>query len=106
MRGRIGIILGFVALAVGPAAAQRSTQIVISQPADATPMDPGRSTQVLTVNYSFNLYATLPRWDAPLNPHPGLPPSGKAINAPTGGVSLRPDVKSHDGRPLTPESCR
>src|SRR5436190_2007397 len=106
MRGRIGIILGFVALAVGPAAAQRSTQIVISQPADATTMDPGRSTQVLTVNYFFNLYDTLTRWDAALKLHPGLATSWKAINDTTWEVRLRPDVKFHDGSPLTAEDVK
>ena len=35
------------------------TQITIAQPAEATTMDPGRSTQVLTVNYFYNLYDTL-----------------------------------------------
>src|SRR5438034_999899 len=106
MRGRIGIILGFVALVVGPAAAQRSTQIVISQPADATTMDPGRSSQVLTVNYFFNLYDTLTRWDAALKLHPGLATSWKAINDTTWEVRLRPDVKFHDGSPLTAEDVK
>ena len=31
----------------------QGTQITISQPAEATTMDPGRSTQVLTVNYFY-----------------------------------------------------
>jgi ABC-type transport system substrate-binding protein len=38
-------------------------QITIAPPAEATTMDPGRSTQVLTVNYFVNLYDTLTRWD-------------------------------------------
>ena len=41
-------------LAAGPAFAQ-PVQITISQPAEATTMDPGRSTQVLTVNYITNV---------------------------------------------------
>jgi len=47
--------------AAWPAMAQPA-QIVISQPAEATTMDPGRSAQVLTVNYFVNLYDTLTRW--------------------------------------------
>ena len=47
-----------VLLAAVPAYAQPA-QITISQPAEATTMDPGRSTQVLTVNYFYNLYDTL-----------------------------------------------
>ena len=106
MFGRIGIILVLFALAAAPAAAQRPTQIVISQPADATTMDPGRSTQVLTVNYFFNLYDTLTRWDASLKLHPALATSWKAINETTWEVTLRPDVKFHDGSPLTAEDVK
>ncbi|PYO00967.1 MAG: hypothetical protein DMD91_09425 [Candidatus Rokuibacteriota bacterium] len=106
MFGRIGIILVLAALAAAPADAQRSTQIVISQPADATTMDPGRSTQVLTVNYFFNLYDTLTRWDASLKLHPALATSWKAVNDTTWEVTLRPDVKFHDGSPLTSEDVK
>src|SRR5947207_11698424 len=106
MRGRIGIILGFVALVVGPAAAQRSTQIVISQPADATTMDPGRSTQVLTVNYFANLYDTLTRWDSSLKLQPGLAVAWKNVNETTWEVTLRSGVKFHDGSPLTAEDVK
>src|SRR5437762_5582304 len=92
---------------VGEAPAQsRSATITISQPADATTMDPGRSTQVLTVNYFFNLYDTLTRWDAALKLHPGLATSWKAINDTTWEVRLRPDVKFHDGSPLTAEDVK
>ena len=43
------------------AGAQSDITLTIAQPADATTMDPGRSTQVLTVNYFVNLYDTLLR---------------------------------------------
>src|SRR6266545_2783738 len=74
-----------VLAAVSPAGAQ-PTQIVISQPAEATTMDPGRSTQVLTVNYFVNLYDTLTRWDT--------------------GLPLQPGVKFHDGVPFTVEDVK
>ena len=54
MRRGIVAFLLIVALPTG-ALAQTGTQITISQPAEATTMDPGRSTQVLTVNYFYNL---------------------------------------------------
>src|SRR5881397_4368752 len=92
-------------LAAGPVYAQ-PVQITISQPAEATTMDPGRSTQVLTVNYFFNLYDTLTRWDAALKLHPGLATSWKAVNDTTWDVTLRPDVKFHDGSPLTAEDVK
>jgi ABC-type transport system substrate-binding protein len=43
-------------------------------------MDPGRSTQVLTVNYFVNLYDTLTRWDTSLKLEPGLATSWKNVN--------------------------
>ena len=49
-------------LAAGSAAMVQPAQIVISQPAEATTMDAGRSTQLLTVDYFVNLYDTLTRW--------------------------------------------
>jgi peptide/nickel transport system substrate-binding protein len=66
-------------LAALPAYAQ-PVQITISQPAEATTMDPGRSTQVLTVNYFYNLYDTLTRWDNALRLQPGLATSWKNVS--------------------------
>src|SRR5512134_695128 len=82
------------------------TQITIAQPAEATTMDPGRSTQVLTVNYFYNLYDSLTRWDAALQLQPGLATSWKALNDTTWEFTLRPGVKFHDGSPLTADDVR
>ena len=81
-------------------------QLVISQPAEATTMDPGRSTQVLTVNYFVNLYDTLTRWDTSLQLQPGLATSWKNVNETTWEFTLRPGVKFHDGAPLTAEDVK
>ena len=70
MRAAAFAVLMLLAAAV-PAGAQPA-QVVISQPAEATTMDPGRSTQVLTVNYFVNMYDTLTRWDSALQLTPGL----------------------------------
>jgi len=90
----------------GPASAQRAGEITIAQPADATTMDPGRSTQVLTVNYFVNLYDTLTRWDADLKLQPGLATAWKTNDDTTWEVTLRPGVKFHDGTPLTAEDVK
>jgi peptide/nickel transport system substrate-binding protein len=90
-------------LLTAPVAAQ-PTQITIVQPAEATTMDPGRSTQVLTVNYFYNLYDSLTRWDAALQL--GLATSWRAVNDTTWEFTLRPGVKFHDGSPLTAEDVR
>ncbi len=94
-----------LALAVSTAHAQ-PTQIVIAQPAEATTMDPGRSTQVLTVNYFYNLYDSLTRWDNSLKLQPGLATSWKTINETTWEFTLRPGVKFHDGAPLLAEDIK
>jgi peptide/nickel transport system substrate-binding protein len=69
-------------------------------------MDPGRSTQVLTVNYFVNLYDTLTRWDTALQLQPGLATSWKAVNETTWEFTLRPGVKFHDGAPFTAEDVK
>jgi peptide/nickel transport system substrate-binding protein len=97
--------LALVLAAAAPAAAQRTT-LTIAQPADATTMDPGRSTQVLTVNYFHNLYDTLTRWDANLKLQPGLASSWKAAGETVWDVTLRSGVKFHDGTPLTAEDVK
>jgi peptide/nickel transport system substrate-binding protein len=92
--------LAALALAAGPALAQPRT-ITIAQPADATTMDSGRSTQVLTVNYFVNLYDTLTRWDQNLKLQPGLAKAWKNVNETTWEDTLSEGVKFHDGTPFT-----
>src|SRR5882672_10486804 len=92
-------------LAASTAHAQPA-QLVISQPAEATTMDPGRSTQVLTVNYFINLYDTLTRWDTSLQLQPGLATAWKNVNETTWEFTLRQGVKFHDGAPLTAEDVK
>ncbi len=93
-------------LLVAAAASAQPAHLVISQPAEATTMDPGRSTQVLTVNYFVNLYDTLTRWDTSLQLQPGLATSWKNVNETTWEFTLRQGVKFHDGAPLTAEDVK
>ncbi len=79
-------------LVTASAGVTQPVQIVISQPAEATTMDPGRSTQVLTVNY-FVI-------------QPGLATSWKIVNDTTWEFTLRQGVKFHDGSPFTAEDVR
>jgi len=81
-------------------------QITIAPPAEATTMDPGRSTQVLTVNYFVNLYDTLTRWDGALRLQPGLATSWRNVSDTTWEFTLRQGVKFHDGAPFTAEDVK
>src|SRR5437879_9329287 len=93
-------------LAALASTAHAQIQITISQPAEATTMDPGRSTQVLTVNYFYNLYDTLTRWDNTMRLQPGLATSWKNVIEATWEFTLRQGVKFHDGAPLTVEDVK
>ena len=103
-------LVGLVALAVWagsvPPARAQGVQITIAQPAEATTMDPGRSTQVLTVNYFYNLYDSLTRWDNALALQPGLATAWRSVNETTWEFTLRTGVKFHDGAPLTAEDVK
>src|SRR5947199_3793946 len=93
-------------LLVAAAASAQPAQLVISQPAEATTMDPGRSTQVLTVNDFVNLYDTLTRWDGALRLQPGLATSWRNVSDTTWEFTLRQGVKFHDGAPFTAEDVK
>src|SRR2546428_7704224 len=105
MTRRLGVAALVLAVLVSAAHAE-PVQITIAPPAEATTMDPGRSTQVLTVNYFVNLYDTLTRWDAALRLQPGLATSWRNLNDTTWELTLRPGVKFHDGSPLTAEELK
>src|SRR2546423_11364961 len=93
-------------LAALASTAHAQVQITISQPAEATTLDPGRSTQVLTVNYFYNLYDALLRWDASLQLQPALATAWRSVNETTWEFTLRPNVKFHDGAPLKAEDVK
>jgi peptide/nickel transport system substrate-binding protein len=103
----LGLTMALLLACLTPAGAQgTSVQITIAQPAEATTMDPGRSTQVLTVNYFYNLYDTLTAWDVSLKLGPALATSWKNVNETTWEFTLRPGVKFHDGTALTAEDVK
>jgi ABC-type transport system substrate-binding protein len=58
-----------------------------------TPERGGRSTQVLTVNYFYNLYDSLLRWDTAMQLQPGLATAWRAVNDTTWEFTLRSGVK-------------
>lgn len=103
------ILVGAACLLTAPPAAQaqaKGAQITISQSADAQTMDPGKTTLILNVNYMYNLYDSLTRWDAALKLQPGLAASWKNVSDTVWEFALRPGVKIHDGAPLTADDVK
>ncbi len=103
---RTASLVVLLLVAVASAGHAQPVQITIAQPAEATTMDPGRSTQVLTVNYFYNLYDALTRWDAALQLQPGLATAWRALNDTTWEFTLRPGVKFHDGSALSADDVK
>ncbi len=103
---RIALLVVLLLTIVSAAGQAQPVQITIAQPAEATTMDPGRSTQVLTVNYFYNLYDSLTRWDPALHLQPGLASSWRALNDTTWEFTLRPGVKFHDGAALSADDVK
>jgi peptide/nickel transport system substrate-binding protein len=103
---RIALLVVLLLVTISATGQAQPVQITIAQPAEATTMDPGRSTQVLTVNYFYNLYDSLTRWDAALHLQPGLATTWRTLNDTTWEFTLRPGVKFHDGAMLSAEDVR
>ena len=108
MRWGVLVLVATCWLAVpSPAPAQgKGAEITISQTADAGTMNPGKTTLILNVNFMYNLYDTLTRWDRTLTLEPGLATSWKNVSDTVWEFTLRQGVKFHDGAPLTLEDVK
>ena len=104
---RAAALLGSMAAAEGVlarvAGAQTTTKtnLVIGQSSDISKLDPHLSTTVNDIAVTFNLYDNLltRRLDGKL--YPSLATEWKLVNPTTWQFKLRPDVKFHNGDPLT-----
>ena len=74
---------------------------MIASPSDISKLDLHMSTSFQDVIISFNLYDTLTSRDPDLKLIPRLATEWKATNDKTWEFKLRPNVKFHNGDPLT-----
>jgi peptide/nickel transport system substrate-binding protein len=76
-------------------------ELVIATPADISKLDPHMSTTYQDIIVSFNLFDTLTARDPDLKLIPRLATEWKATGDTAWEFKLRPDVKFHNGDPLT-----
>ena len=74
---------------------------MIASPSDISKLDPHMSTSFQDIIISFNLYDNLTSRDPDLKLIPRLATEWKATGDKTWEFKLRPNVKFHNGDPLT-----
>jgi peptide/nickel transport system substrate-binding protein len=77
------------------------TELIIASPSDISKLDPHMSTSFQDVIITFNLYDNLTARDPDLKLIPRLATEWKATSDKVWEFKLRPNVKFHDGSPLT-----
>lgn len=77
------------------------TELVIASPSDISKLDPHMSTSFQDIIITFNLYDNLTARDPDLKLIPRLATEWKATSDTVWEFKLRPNVKFHDGTPLT-----
>ena len=77
------------------------TELVIASPSDISKLDPHMSTSFQDIIITFNLYDNLTARDPDLKLIPRLATEWKATSDKVWEFKLRPNVKFHDGSPMT-----
>jgi peptide/nickel transport system substrate-binding protein len=97
--GSMAAAEGLLARVAGAQAGKKS--LVIGQSADVSKLDPQMSTTVNDIAITFNMFDNLltRRLDGKL--HPSLATEWKLVNPTTWQFKLRPNVKFHNGDPVT-----
>ena len=98
--GSLAAAEGLLARVAGAQATAKNT-LVVGQSADISKLDPHMSTTVNDIAITFNLYDNLltRRRDGKL--YPSLAAEWKLVNPTVWQFKLRPNVKFHNGDPLT-----
>src|SRR5216684_3748423 len=101
------MLLVAIALAAGPVAAQSTGKTIrfIAQ-ADLRSLDPIWTTAYISRNHGYMVYDTLFAMDKDLKPQPEMVDTWTmSEDRLTYSFTLRPDLKFHDGAPVTSADC-
>jgi peptide/nickel transport system substrate-binding protein len=98
--GSVAAAEGLLARVVGAQAAGKNT-LVIGQSSDISKFDPHMSTTVNDIAVTFNLFDNLLSRHRDGKLYPALATEWKLVNPTTWQFKLRPNVKFHNGDPLT-----
>ncbi|MBI3516911.1 MAG: ABC transporter substrate-binding protein [Proteobacteria bacterium] len=96
----LGWLIGLALLPVEPAVAQ--TVLRVSPHADLKVLDPHTNTATITIMHGHMIYDTLFSWDEALKPQPQMVESYTVSpDRLTYDFVLRPNLRFHDGQPVT-----
>jgi peptide/nickel transport system substrate-binding protein len=100
LAGSLAAAEALVPRRLGAQASARS-EVVIGQSGDVSRLDPHMSGAANDIAVSFNLFDTLVSRHVDNKLYPSLATEWKLVNPTTWQFTLRPNVKFHDGDPLT-----
>ena len=107
-RASSGLVAGLAAAsrpavvgAAGAAETSRERELVIAQPADLTSLDPHASTYSSDIRVALNVFDTLIRRHPDGRLHPALATAWQRTTPTTWQLTLRADVRWHDGTRFT-----
>src|SRR5262245_35204706 len=96
----------FLILTGGPLAAQSRPTLRIAPQAGLSGLDPHSGKAIIDIVVASQMYDTLITFDDDQKPQPGLATAWKQVDDTTWDLTLRQNVKFHDGTPFNAEAVK